>query len=206
MRGQPERDDREGDQDHQPDQVGDDKGDNALEDRRETDVLDHAFYHEHVHSDRRMDQAEFHRHHDDDAEPDRVEAQMRDDREDDRDGEDDHGHGVHQAAEHQIHQHDQRHYAVAPEPETGQQLGHFLRRLRDGEEITEYQRADQHGEHRRGGARGLQQRAQDAVFGQPAAEHADKKGAAGADTAGFRRRKTGQERQTVETADHENEQ
>src|ERR1700693_2935422 len=142
MRGQPERDHREGDQDHQPDQVGDDKGNNALEDSRETDVLDHAFYYEHVHPDRRMDQAEFHRHHDDDAEPDRVEAQMHDDREDDRDGEDDHGHGVHQTAEHQIHQHDQRQHAVASEPKTGQQFGHLLRRLGDGEEIAEDQRAD----------------------------------------------------------------
>src|ERR1700681_3983240 len=54
MRGQPERDDREGDQDHQPDQVGDDEGDNTLENGRETDVLHHAFYHEYVHADRRM--------------------------------------------------------------------------------------------------------------------------------------------------------
>src|SRR5262249_21733695 len=43
-RGKPQRDDRERDQDHQPDQVRRDEGQNASEDRREIDVLDHAFY------------------------------------------------------------------------------------------------------------------------------------------------------------------
>src|SRR5665647_3722075 len=105
MRGQPERQDREGDQDHQPDQVGDDERDHALEDRGETHVLHHALDDKHVHADRRMDQPEFHRHHDDDAEPDRVEAEMDNDREDDRHGQDDHGHRVHETAENQIHQH-----------------------------------------------------------------------------------------------------
>ena len=36
MRGQPQRDDREGDQDHQPDQVGDDERQYALENRGES--------------------------------------------------------------------------------------------------------------------------------------------------------------------------
>src|ERR1700687_1043702 len=54
MRGQPERDDREGDQDHQPDQVGDDERDYAFENRGESDVLHHAFDHENDHSDRGM--------------------------------------------------------------------------------------------------------------------------------------------------------
>src|SRR5271169_7082451 len=112
MRGQPKRNYREGDQDHQPDQVRDDKGNNALEDRREADVLNHAFYDEYVHADRRMDQPEFHRHHDDDAEPDRIEAEMGDDWEDNRHGQDDHRHRIHQAAERQVHQHDQRQPAV----------------------------------------------------------------------------------------------
>ena len=75
---------------------------------------------------------------------------------DDRHGEDDHGERVHQAAEHQVHQHDQRQHAVAADAEPGEELGHLLRRLRDGEEIAEQERADQDGEHRRGGARGLQ--------------------------------------------------
>jgi hypothetical protein len=35
---------------------------------------------------------------------------------DDRHGQDDHRHRVHQAAEHQIHHHDQREHAVGPRP------------------------------------------------------------------------------------------
>src|SRR5882724_8851197 len=116
MRGQPQRDDRKGDQDHQPDQVGGDERQYALENGGERYVLHDALDDEHVHADRRMDQPEFDGHHDDDAEPDRVEAKRGDDREDDRHGQDDHRHGVHQAAEHQVHHHDQRQYAVAAEP------------------------------------------------------------------------------------------
>ena len=134
-------------------------GMHAREDRRETDVLHHALDHEHVHPDRRMNEPEFDRHDDDDAEPDRIEAELRDHREDDRHGQDDHGQRVHQAAEHDIHHHDQRQHAVAAEPQPGEELGHLLRRLRHGEEIAEQQRADQHREHRGGGARRLQQRA-----------------------------------------------
>ena len=78
-----------------------------------------------------------------------------DDREDDRHGQDDHGQRVHQAAEHQIHHHDQRQHAVGAEPEAGEELRDLLRRLRDGEEIAEQQRADQHGEHGGRGARRL---------------------------------------------------
>ena len=63
--------------------------------------------------------------------------------------EDDHRHGVHQAAQHQIHQHDQGEHAVASDPEAGQELGHLLRGLRDGEEVAEQQGADQHRKHRR---------------------------------------------------------
>ena len=118
--------------------------------------LHHAFDDKHVHPDRRMDQPEFHRHHDDDAEPDRIEAEVGDDREDDRHRQDDHRHRVHQAAEHQVHQHDQRQHAVAAEAEAGEEFGDLLRRLRDGEEVAEQQRADQHGEHGRGRARRLQ--------------------------------------------------
>src|SRR5271169_3230993 len=107
MRGQPEGNDWEGNQDHQPDQVGDDERDHAFENGGKTDVLHHALDHKHVHADRRVDQPEFHRHDDDHAEPDRIEAEMGDHREDDRHRQDDHGHGVHQAAKHQIHDHDQ---------------------------------------------------------------------------------------------------
>jgi hypothetical protein len=72
MRRQPERENRKRDQDHQPDQIGDDKRQHAAEDRRETDLLHHAFDHEHVHADRRMDQPKLNGHDDDDAEPDRI--------------------------------------------------------------------------------------------------------------------------------------
>src|SRR5665647_1173521 len=195
MRGQPQGNDWEGDQDHQPDQVGDDEGDYALENRGETHVLDYAFDDKDVHADRRVDQPEFHRHYDDDAEPDRVKAEMDDDREDDRHGQDDHGHGVHQTAEHQVHQHDQRQHAVGAQAQAGEDLGDLLRGLRDGEEIAEDQRADQHGEHRRGGAGRLQQRRQYFVHVQPAGEQSDQERAAGADAAGFGRREARQERQ-----------
>src|SRR6201989_41731 len=59
-RGQPQRDSREGNQDHQPDQVGDDEGQDALEDGAEADLLHHAFYNEDDHSHRRADSAPFH--------------------------------------------------------------------------------------------------------------------------------------------------
>src|SRR5690349_8320908 len=112
MPGQPDGDDREDDQDDQPQDVRGDEGQHALEDRRERDVLDHALDHEHVHPDRWMDQAKLDGHDDDDAEPDRVEAEMGHHGEDDRHGQDDHGHGVHQAAQQQVHQHDENQHAV----------------------------------------------------------------------------------------------
>src|ERR1017187_2884542 len=74
MRGQPERQDREGDQDHQPDQVGGDKRNNPFENRGESPFFHHALDHKYIHADRRMDQPEFHSHHDDDAEPNGIEA------------------------------------------------------------------------------------------------------------------------------------
>src|SRR6478609_5460283 len=49
---QPGRQQREGDQDHQPHQVGDHERNHALEDRGEGDVLHHAFYDKDVHADR----------------------------------------------------------------------------------------------------------------------------------------------------------
>src|SRR5262245_26640242 len=206
LRGQPQRQDRKGDEDNQPDKIGQDERNDAPEYRRKGDVLDDAFYHEHVHPDRRMDQTELDGHHDDNAEPDRVEAQMRDDRKDDRDGQDDHGHRVHQAAEHQVHHHDQRQDAVAAEPESGQEFRHLLRRLRDREEIAEQQRADQHGEYGSGSARCLEERAEDAVSVETPAQQADQESAARADTAGFGRREARQERQPVKAADHEYKQ
>src|SRR6185369_16955535 len=105
----------------------------------ERHVLHHALDHEHIHADRRMDQAELDRHHDDDAEPNRIEAEMDNDREDDRHGEDDHGHRIHQAAQHQIHHHDQREDAVGAEPEAGEEFRDLLRSLRYREEIAEDQ-------------------------------------------------------------------
>src|SRR5665213_2173822 len=106
MRGQPQRYDREGDQDHQPDQVGEDEGDYALENRGETHVLHHALDDKDVHADRRMDEAEFDAHDDDDAKPDRIEAEMGHHRENDGHGKHDHRHRIHQAAERHVHQHD----------------------------------------------------------------------------------------------------
>src|SRR6187401_610711 len=81
--GQPQSKDREYDQNHQPNQVGNDKRDDALEDGRKTHIFDHAFYHEHIHPNRRVDQAKLDRHYDDHAEPDRIKAEVRDDGEDD---------------------------------------------------------------------------------------------------------------------------
>src|SRR4249920_3598297 len=76
--GQPQSKDRECDQNHQANQVGNDKRNHALEDGRETHVFHHAFYHEHVHSDRRVDEAELDGHDDDHAEPNRIKAEVRD--------------------------------------------------------------------------------------------------------------------------------
>jgi hypothetical protein len=95
--------------------------------------------------------------------PNQIEAQRGHHRKDDRDGQDDHRHRIHQTAQYQIHKHNEDQHAVAAEAKAGQEQGHFLRRLGDGEEIAEQQRADQDGEHRGGGAGRLQQRGQDVV-------------------------------------------
>src|SRR5689334_22599916 len=121
-RRQPGGEQRERDQDHQADQVGRHKGNHAAEDGGERDVLHHALDDKDVHADRRMDEAELDRHHDDDAEPDRIEAEMHDDGEDDRHREADHRHRIHQAAEYEIHHHDQCQHAVGPEPKPGEKL------------------------------------------------------------------------------------
>src|ERR1700728_2489439 len=117
MRRQIERDDREGNKDNQPAEVGDDEGNDAIKDCREVDVANYALDDEHDHAHRGMDQPKLHRHDNDDAEPDRVEAKLLDDRKDDRHGQDDHGERIHQAAEHDVHDHDQRQYAVAADAE-----------------------------------------------------------------------------------------
>src|SRR5579875_689213 len=147
LRGQPKGDHGEGDENDQPDEIGQDERHHALENGRETHVLHDALDHEDVHAHRWMDEAQFDRHDDDDAEPDRVEAEVGDDREDDRHGQDDHRHGIHQAAEHKIHQHDERQHAVGAQAEARQEGGHLLRGLRDGQEIAEDQGANQHREH-----------------------------------------------------------
>src|SRR5262249_17690024 len=54
LRGQPQRQDREGNEDDQADKVGQDKWNDALEDCRKGDVLDHAFNDEHIHPDNTM--------------------------------------------------------------------------------------------------------------------------------------------------------
>src|SRR5690348_1625381 len=54
-RRQPGREQREGDQDHQPHQVGRHERDHAAEDGGEGDVLHHALDDEDVHANRRMD-------------------------------------------------------------------------------------------------------------------------------------------------------
>src|SRR5882672_12478760 len=146
-RWEPKRDDREGDEDHQPDEVGDDERQHAGEDGGEVDLRDHALDDEYHHPDRRMDEPELDRHHDDDAEPDRIEAELLDDGKDDWHREDDHGERIHQASQYEIHEHDERQHAVTSETQPGEEQRHLLRRLGDGEEIAEQQRADQHGEH-----------------------------------------------------------
>src|SRR6185437_13808275 len=132
MAGQPESYDGEDDEDDQTQDVGHDERQYALENRRKRDVVHHALDDEHVHADRRMDQAELDRHDDDDAEPHRIEAELGDDREDDRHRQDDHRHDVHQAAQHQVHQHDQGQHAVGADAEAGEELRHLLRHLGDG--------------------------------------------------------------------------
>ena len=92
---------------------------------------------------------------------------------DDRNGQDDHRHGVHEAPQREIHQHDQREHAVAAKSEAGEEFRHLLRRLSDREEITEQQRADENCEHRRGGARRLQKRLKHARGREPAPRDAD---------------------------------
>jgi hypothetical protein len=72
MRRQPERHNWKRDQDHQPDEVGEDERQHAAEDGREGHLLRDTFDDEHVHADRRTDQAKLDRHDDDDAEPDRL--------------------------------------------------------------------------------------------------------------------------------------
>src|SRR5215831_17789217 len=84
-RREPQRDGRKGDQNHQPNEIGRDERQHADEDGGEVYILDHAFYHEDNHSDRRMDEPQLHGHHDDDAEPDRVETEFLDHGKDDRD-------------------------------------------------------------------------------------------------------------------------
>ena len=190
------------DENRQSDDIGDDERDDAIEDRGEVHVLHHGLDDEHVHPDRRMDQPKFHRHHDDHAEPHGIEAQRGDDRKDDRDRQDDHRHRVHQAAEDEIHQHDQHQHAVAAEAETGDERGHLLRRLRHREEVAEQDGADQDGEHRGGGAGGLQQRGQNVLARQPAARDTDQERAGRADTSRLGRR----EQSAIQSADDEHEQ
>src|SRR4029077_18781951 len=145
---QPGSQQRKYDQNDQSNDVGYDKRDHALEDGGEGYVLHHALDDKDVHADRWMNEAEFYRHDNNDPEPDRVKSQLRDHRKDDRHGEDDHRHRIHQAAEHEIHHHDQGEHAVAAEAETGEEFGNLLRGLRHREEIAEDQRTDQHREHR----------------------------------------------------------
>jgi len=98
-------------------------------------------------------------------------------------------HGVHQAAQHQVHDHDDGEHAVGADAEAGQELRHLLRHLGDGEEVAEQQRADQHGEDRRRGARGLQQRGADPrCLVETAAQDAQQEGAARPHPTGLGRR------------------
>ncbi len=153
-----------------------------------------------------MDEAKFHRHHDDHAEPDRVEAEMGDHRKDDRHRQNDHGHRVHQAAEHQIHHHHEGEDAVAAETEAGEKFRDLLRGLRHREEISEDQGADQHREHRRGGTGRLQQRGEDLVLVQSSGEHADQERAGSTNAARLRRGEARQEWQPVKPANDKYEQ
>src|SRR5579883_3408114 len=75
---------REGYEDREPAEIGNDERNHTLEDGREIDVLHHALDDEHDHADRRMDEPELHRHNHNNAEPDRVKAELLHHREDDR--------------------------------------------------------------------------------------------------------------------------
>jgi hypothetical protein len=117
-------------------------------------------------------------------------------------GQDDHRHGVHQAAQDQVHDHDDREHAVGTDAEPGQELGDLLGHLGDGEEIAEQQRADQHGEHRRRRARGLQQRGADALAVEAPRSTPSRK----APLAPTPPASVGREDAAVEAADHQHEQ
>src|SRR5215469_5679341 len=163
--------DWETDEQDETHQVGEDERYDPIEDRRDLDVLDHTLDHEHVHTDRRMNEAELDRHYDDDAKPDRIEPELFDHRENDWNGQDDHGERVHEAAQYQVHQHDQNQHPVATHAESGQKRRHLLRRLRDREEITEQQGADEYRKHRCSRAGRLQQRLANVGARQAAAQH-----------------------------------
>src|ERR1700747_2272208 len=97
--------DRETDEQEQTHQVGEDERYDPIEDRRDLDVLNDTLDDEHVHTDGRMNETELDRHHDDHAKPDWIEAELFDHRENDRNGQDNHGQRVHEAAQYQVHQH-----------------------------------------------------------------------------------------------------
>ena len=81
--------------------------------------MHHAFDDKYIHPNWGVNQPQLHRHHDDDAKPNRVKAQLHNHGEDDGNGEDDHGHGVHQAAQNQIHHHDEGQHLVATQAHLG---------------------------------------------------------------------------------------
>jgi hypothetical protein len=83
MRGEPKGDNWKGNQDYQPDKVGHNEWNDPPENCRETHVFNDAFDHEHIHTNRGMNEAEFDRHHNDHSEPNRVKAEMGDHGEDD---------------------------------------------------------------------------------------------------------------------------
>ena len=134
--------------------------------------MHHALDDEHIHAHRRVNQAQLDGHDDDDAEPNRIKAELHDDGEDDGHGQDDHGHGIHQATQDQVHHHDQCQDAIAAQTQIRQESRQVLRHLGHGQKVAKDQGADQHGEDGGGGAGGRQQGCERACAVKFAAQHA----------------------------------
>src|SRR5205085_11627379 len=81
---QPQRKPRKRHQNGQAQDVGPHERQHPAEDGRRAELGDERSQDEHVHADGGADEADLDHAHDDDAEPDRIEAQVHDDREEDR--------------------------------------------------------------------------------------------------------------------------
>src|SRR5690606_39184256 len=124
------------------------------------------------HADRRADEADLDHHHDEDAEPDGVEAELQDDREEYRDGEEHHGKLLHGGAEQHVDDADGRHHRDRVDLEALDERHEVGRHGGDVDELAEHQGADQDYEEHRGGACAFHER----LVERPPAKHAPPQG------------------------------